>query len=98
MTTGMFVRGLARFSPAATLFLASCGGMTPSARDLMTIRVEPATFRITVPAEGILDAVKSESIFVPTLMVPSLTVTEIIPDGTVVKSGDVVIRPYVVSE
>ncbi len=67
-----------------------CGDSPPDRATSMT--VQKGTFEITIPAFGELQAVRSTPIIVPTQIRGSQTIAWIVPENTMVKKGETVIR------
>ncbi|MBK5259200.1 MAG: hypothetical protein JJE51_06375, partial [Thermoanaerobaculia bacterium] len=79
----------------AVLILATLGAMASrgtAAGDIPIYRVEPKPFVRRVTAEGTLKAVKATPIATPSEVRRPLKIGWIADDGSVVKSGDVIIR------
>jgi multidrug efflux pump subunit AcrA (membrane-fusion protein) len=79
--------GILAFSAAALLF--ACGKQS---KDIATFKVEPITFSRRVSAEGTLKATKATTVTAPLNAERPLKVSWIVPDGTLLKKGDVIVR------
>ncbi|MGN6185463.1 MAG: efflux RND transporter periplasmic adaptor subunit [Thermoanaerobaculia bacterium] len=72
-----------------TLILAACSN---EQSDIATFKVEPITFSRRVSAEGTLKATKATPVSAPVNSDRPLKVSWIVPDGTLLKKGDVIVR------
>jgi len=90
---GLVAVGAAAVTGAAALLAARLGPLLSPA-DVATVSVERTGFLREVAAEGALEAVEATPIVVPGQS--PQTIAYVVPDGTPVEAGDVVLRfdPY----
>ncbi len=86
--------GLAAAAAAVGLVAAGCGASVwpgGSGADGVAVAVERASMQFTVPAAGYLEAMKASPIAVPRVPTGALKVKQLVPEGSIVAPGDVVV-------
>jgi HlyD family secretion protein len=76
----------------STAFLPRGPRSSGGTADLATLRIEPAPFVHSVPAEGNLRATRATAITVPPGVDGPLRIAWLAPEGAVVKAGDPILR------
>ncbi|HEX2831725.1 MAG TPA: HlyD family efflux transporter periplasmic adaptor subunit [Thermoanaerobaculia bacterium] len=77
---------------ASLLVVIACLGCSSESNDVATFKVEPINFTRRVSAEGTLKATKATTVTAPLNAERPLKVSWIVPDGTLLKKGDVIVR------
>lgn len=80
----------ALLAPACSTPWSGAGDATGTRAAIPVRKVDSIEF--TVPAKGSLEAEKASGIAVPRVPTGALKVKEVVPEGTIVRKGDVVIR------
>ena len=77
----------------ALLVALACAGCTtaPAGGGAVAVEARRSELEVRVPALGTLEAVKESPIAVPRVPTGALKVKELIPEGTIVREGDVVV-------
>jgi multidrug efflux pump subunit AcrA (membrane-fusion protein) len=76
---------------ATALLLSGCGGSGHEA-DRLTVAAERTSLDLVVPAQGYLEAMSASPVGVPRVPTGALTIKELVPEGSIVEQGDIVIR------
>ncbi|GAB4222747.1 MAG: efflux RND transporter periplasmic adaptor subunit [Acidobacteriota bacterium] len=83
--------GRAVLAAGVAALLAGCGGDSGDPGDAVAVPVVRASLELTVPAEGELEAFKASPIAVPRVPTGALQVKDLVPEGSIVAPGDVLV-------